>query len=509
MIFIYNFGMNGKKKIFSEIVIFLIVESCFIGWFRTGFLTDWDSYLYTYSGLTLRPVTLASGRWLFSVLLRFVWKSTNFFISVPIADAWRVFSFATIMFAMINVVMFYFLARRLIGKDGSVVATSIFVSSPLIAISGSAVMTETYAISGFLICLLFLTSLRNFVSEDVLQDYSLTNRRVILHLLFAGVAFGFVCAIREPMIFMIFLPLGIIWNSCAQTEKAKYLFIFLGIVVFVLLINQAGAYLTCRNRSDIYANWLSGMKAERAEMSYSIIILLLRNILFLMCWLFIFSPVIVFMMSKQIRMLLVDDTETRQSGFWIRPALIAIFIYCLAEIINHSLIFNPRFVIFPGMLLAFLAGFSIVKSIRGHIKAEYIAGFIILLNGCLIFAARPVFEEYYFNKSQSAKQIYESLGTVPEKAVFIPGKFTPLIEFYKKLYNRKWKIVYSGWAFSQKRLKELLAEARKEKMPVYLVERSFFPDKRFRRKQYEALLQTEHEYRMRSSTVPHFRKIIE
>ncbi len=485
-----------------EIVLFCIIQSLFAVWLCAGFLTDWDSYLYTYAGITFTPVTLASGRWLFAVLLGGIWNVINVFVHIPVMEAWRVFSLTTIIFSMANVVMFYVLACRLANRDVAIVSTSIFVSSPLIAISASAVMTETYALCAFLVCLLILTS--NSFKEQIsqLKKGSGFDKGLIVRLLLAGIAFGFVCSIREPMIFMIIFPLGIIW---AQTKNVKSVLIFLCVIIFVLAVNQAGAYFVCDNRSAIYAQWLEGMRFERLTMSSSLFGLFVRNILFFVCWLVIFSPIIVFTLSGQIRFFFKEIGKRNGAYYWLTPAGIAIAVYTLAEIVNHSLIFNPRFVIFPAVILALLAGITILHKKPAPLKAEYIAGFVILFHAGLIYLSKPIFDKYYFDKAKAAKQIYSQLDCAAEQAVFIPGKFTPLIEFYKKLRHRNWKIVYSGWAFSKENLERALLYAQENRLPIYLVETKYFPDRRYRFEQYKALKKLTSYYKEQSCFVPHFR----
>ncbi len=497
----YNFDMSERKRILIEITSFVVVEGCVIFWLMPNFLTDWDSYLYTYSGLTFTPITLASGRWLFSVLLGSVWRILNIFFTISVDDAWQVFSFTTICFALANVVLFYLLARKLLVRTGAIIATSIFVSSPLIAMYGSAVMTETYALSALLICMLILISVSVRLSDA--ECCQLVMKRLLFPMSLAGVSFGFACAIREPMIFMIFLPAGIIW-SLPKDYRYKLLVTFIVSMIFVLSINQLGAYLRCENYQAVYARWLAGMKFERSVMIDSVFELLVRNILFLMCWLVIFSPVLVFTIPNQIKILLKGRYGTDKDVKWIKPAIIAICAYFLAEIANHSLIFNPRFVIFPAVIMCLLAGLSINRKIFDYIRVEYVAGFIILLQIGLLFVTMPIFEKYYFDKAQAARQIYETLNKAPDKALFIPGKFTPVIEFYNKLYHRNWAIAYSGWAFSPTKLKRALADAKKENKKIYIVERKYFPDKRYRPMQYNVLSNIEDSSKVVPSDIRHF-----
>lgn len=475
--------MPIMRNSLKYILPLLIVQLSFIIWFWPGFLTDWDSYLYTYAGLTFSPVTLASGRWLFAVLLGVIWQIVNLFRTIPPDYAWLIFSSTTIIFALLNVVLFFTLAQRLIGRDSALIATAIFVTSPLIAISSSAVMTETYTISALLISILLILRAKN-----------------IFHIILAGLSFGLACAIREPIIFMIFLPVGIILS---EHKNKKSIFAFITAMIFVLLINQAGAYLTTPNRSEIYAHWLAGMASERAKMVPSIATLLIRNTLFLVCWLVIFSPLIVLTISKQISVL------RKEQSYWHKPAMLAIIAYLIAEIANHSLIFNPRFVIFPAIILTLFAADAIKRTLPLKFKPVHIATMIVLLQISLIFLSKPIFQKYYFDKSQAARKIFFALKNAPKQAVFIPGKFTPLIEFYSKLHQRNWRIVYSGWDFSNKKLSDALSQAKKENMPVYLVDKRYFPDKRYRGSQYRSLSNLMKSYRGKPTAIPFFRILLD
>lgn len=474
----------------SIIAIFVFIQLLFILLLRAEFLTDWDSYLYTFGALDFQPVGLAGGRWFFTGLLGTVWRGVTLFHTVSPDSAWLVFSITVICFGLLNAGLFFTLAGRLAGKEAGILATAIFVSSPLTGLYGSAVMTETPAMTLLLAGCLLLTS-----------------RSIgIWRCLVAGVLFALAAAIREPLILMILLPAGLVWyreKTEGMFSRGVHLTVFLLAVGVVLAGQFLLTYGYAENWAAISKSWSLGMTRERYQMVGWLPKTVVVNFFCLVCWLGIFTPVILITIPEQLRAF----RTFRQP--WMVPLFSAVILYSIGQIANHSLVFNPRFAIFPGALLCIPAALGLRQKMPEKLKNPWLIGVIlIVVHLSAISCFQSVFQGYYFGKSLAAKETYESLQYAPEGALFVPGRLTPAVELYKKLHSRDWRIIYAGWDFSDKELVQEVEVSRVAPRKVYVVEPEYWAEKQFRSGQYTAIENVWNRFPHRPSVVAHFSELI-
>ncbi len=481
-------------KNYRTIFILLLAQMAFILLFRADFLTDWDSYLYTYSALHLQPIGLAGGRWFFTALLGLIWRTVSLFHTVAPDSAWLVFSSTTMVFALANVVLFFNLAKRLAGSEAAVIATALFISSPLTGLYASAVMTETFAMTLLLTACLLLSA--SAIS--------------LWHSLLAGLAFALAVAVREPVILLIFLPLGLLWGGMPTrlrvgmlVSRWANLFVFLFVFLAILLLHFFLTRHFADNWETLSKNWSMGMTRERFQMVGWLPKTIVVNFFCLICWLGIFTPAVLLTIPEQIRLF------RTQPAFWMIPLFAAVILYGLGQIANHSLVFNPRFALFPGALLCVPAALGLWRRLPDPLKKPWlIAAILIVLHLSAVGCFWSVFQGYYFNKSVAARETYNSLSYAPNNALFIPGRLTPVVEFYKNLHTRDWQIIYAGWDFSDKELAHQIETARQTSRNVYLVEPEFWAEKRFRSEQYATLENTWARYPHRPAFIAHFAELL-
>jgi hypothetical protein len=482
---------NNLKKIPKDwqiVFVFMAVQAFFLFWLRAEFLTDWDSYLYAYGGVMCEPISLAGGRWLFTGLLHVVWRAVNDVRTISPDSAWAVFSYAMMGFAILNVRLFFSLARRWCEREGAIVATAIFVSSPLVGLYGSAVMTETVALTAMLGSLLILSQRTGSVW------------RIIL----AGVIFGAGCTIREPMVLLSVVPAGLIFFDERRgfwwPAKIVLFFAAMGVVIggnLLLVWTQGESW------EAIYASWSAGMARERMQMGHTAWKMVVRNVLCLAVWVAIFSPMVLLTIPGQVKAL-----WEKWNG-WAGAVAMGVLLYAAGEVANHSLVFNPRFVIFMGVLMCLPAGLAIWRRVPERIRNPYLlAGLIVGVNAMGISMFWSGFENYYFAKSQSAKETYQTLADAPDNAVFLPGRLTPVVELYRKIHNTGWTVVYAGWDFSDKELSKTVESARESGRRVYLVEERFWGERPYRSGQYIAMESVWRGYEHRVSEAAHFYRLV-
>jgi len=472
-------------KKWQTISILGAIQLLFILTLRADFLTDWDSYLYTYSAMHFQPVELAGGRWFFTALLGSVWWFVNRIHTVPAESAWLVFSTTTMILALTNVGLFYTLACRWIERRPAILATAIFISSPLTGLYGSAVMTETCTLTVLLASLLLVTS----------------QNAGFLHILTAGGLFGLGVAMREPLILLAILPMLLITDSRPIWRWSK-VGVFVLMFAGVFFLNLVLAHATAEDWNRISQSWSTGMSRERMQMAGWLPKMLVVNIFCLFCWIGIFSPILLITIPEQIRVF-----RKRESS-WMIPLLLAVVLYTIGQIANHSLVFNPRFILFPAVLLCLPATMGVWRKIPSKYQMPWLIGGIFVgLHFCVLMLLWPVAQGYYFNKSLAAKDVFQSLNSASDNALFVPGQMTPVVEFYKKTYHRDWRIIYGGWDFSDKELFQEIEKSRNLGRQVYLVEPQYWAEKRFRPTQYSAIEMIWNKYTHRPSFIAHFAQI--
>lgn len=475
-------------KNWQIVLIVLGIQAGFVVGLQAEFLTDWDSYLYTYGGLKFEPISLASGRWLMTGFLGVVWRVVNDVRAVPVDSAWAVFSWTTMGFAVLNAGLFFWLGLRWSDRNGAIVATAIFISSPMVGLYGSAVMTETYAMTCLLGSLLILPG----------------GVRSIWRVAVAGILFGAGCTIREPMVLLGVVPVWLmVRGTPGVTRRVMGVVIFVGMVLLVILLNFWLVWTFADHWGEIYKSWSMGMARERMQMGHTVWKLVLRNLLCLVVWLLVFSPIVVLTIPDQIR------TMRKKKRVWGVPVLAGVLLYCAGQVANHSLIFNPRFVIFVGAFLCLPAGLAIWERMPEKLRNPYgIGAGVILIHLAGLSMFWGGLESYYYEKSRSAKETYQTLGEAAESAVFIPGKLTPVVEFYRQVYSCDWKILYGGWDFSDKEVIQAIEQSRGDGRAVYVVEERYWGEKPYRETQYVALENVWNRYRHYASSVSHFHRIV-
>jgi hypothetical protein len=402
-------------------------------------------------------------------------------------EAWAVFSYAMMSAAVVNAGLFYKLAKRWAGRDAAIVGTAIFVSSPMMGLYGSAVMTETPAMCMMLVSLLVLTARPSSVWRAVV----------------AGLVFGAGCTIREPMVMLSVLPMGIIfYDAKRKWWWAGNVIIFALAMAAVIGASLALVWKYGGNWEAVYAGWSAGMARERMLMGHTLWKMLIRNILCLAVWGAVFSPVIVLTVIGQVK-----GMWEKRSG-WGMAMLAGVGLYAAGQVMNHSLVFNPRFFIFMGVLLCVPAGMTIMKWLPARVKNPFLAaGVIILGQAVLVSIFWGTLDSYYFEKSRNANETYQTLSEVPYQAVMVPGRLTPPVEMYRKIHKTDWTIVYAGWDFSDKDLVKAIEEAKASGKPVYVVEEKYWAEKSWREGQYIAMEDVWNRYHPRPTTVAHFYKL--
>jgi hypothetical protein len=291
-------------------------------------------------------------------------------------------------------------------------------------------------------------------------------------------------------------------QKMATSRRVVEISVFAGMVILAIALNFWLVWSFADNWGEIYKSWSMGMARERMQMGHTAWKMVLRNLLCLAVWLLVFSPIVVLTIPDQIK------TLGKKKMIWAVPVLAGILVYCMGQVANHSLIFNPRFVIFVGALLCLPAGLAIWERMPEKLRNPYGIGaavIVVHLAGLSMFWSG--LDSYYYEKSRSAKEVYQTLDGAAESAVFVPGKLTPVVEFYRQVHPRQWQIMYGGWDFSDKEVSQTIEQARLDGRAVYVVEEQFWAEKSYRQMQYLTLENVWNRYQHHASSVSHFHRL--
>jgi len=471
----------------SAILTLVCLQAAFVLWFWPGFLTDWDSYLYSYAALNFEPVSLGFGRWFYCALLGVVWQIARTILPLNVGDSWCVFAIVSVAAALANVLLFYGLARRWTNKNGAFVAGCLFATSPLVACYAVSVMTETLTLTLLLSSVIVLAGM---------ESSSTRARSVVI----SGLLFGAACSIREPVMF--FSPLYLALLCRGQIDlgpRVRRVLLFGFLTAMVIFLGWFGAYLAGSDWLAVYRSWRAGMLTERGAMVGSFGVMAARNVFVYVAFLVLFSPIVVLAIPEQIRWL------RSHGSVWSRGVIAGIALYTVAEVLNHTLIFNPRFVIFPGVLLSIFAGGALADRLRERRIWHVWTGLgIAAFHVALVVLSLPVLETYHFGKSRSRREAFSTLDSVPDRSILIPGRLTPVVEYHRRLHGGRWRIVYSGWAFRREQIDQAAELCRTGGYKMLLVEPKHWPSATFRPAEHEAYAALYHGNRTYPSKVKHF-----
>jgi hypothetical protein len=484
-----------RRNLLLLLALPVAVQVAFLVWLWPGFLTDWDSYLYSYGALNFEPVSLGLGRWFYCVFLGILWRIAQPIFSLDVQNSWLVFALSSAVLAIVNVPLFFVLARRWVDRSTAFLATCLVASSPLIGIYAGAVMTETLTLTLMLGSVLLVTRRADRTPSSAA-------------LVGSAVLFGLACSIREPVVFFFPLYVGLLWNPGSRLKTlGTHVLLFGCCAGSMMFLGWLGAYLTNPTWFDIYRQWKAGMLHERESMVSGLPSLVFRNLCYYAVFVGVFSPFLVLSIPEQIRWI------RRERPVWSLALASGIGLYTVVELVNHTLAFNPRFVIPAGLFLSIFAAKAIVTQASNvKLPVTWLAPGIVAVHLLLIIAAQPLLNRYlYENKSRPSREVFFSLKNADNRAVFVPGELTPVVEYYHRLYNTGWHIVYAGWCFEAEQITQAMESARRKGAgsEFLVVERKYWPSQSYRPNHWKAFetFYRSYESAISASNVAHFNRV--
>lgn len=452
--------MTARIKPILPYLLLAGIHLALILLFKPTFLTHWDSYLYTTGALRFEPIPLAGGRWFFSAIYGSAWQVLKPLVANDPTRAWQLFSGLSMALSVLNVLLLYRLAGRLASHRSALLAAIIWATSPLVLIYCSTVMTEPLAVT---LILLVLLALPDF------QTPAIPIGRFIFFSGIAGVLMGLAVNIREPLVFYLPATLGLIGAFPSRLGRRTGIIKLLACLTFTVAcaaVLGAGLKLAAvfagSSWQQIQQSWQAGMLQERAQMGADLPRMLLRNCCYLMVYLVMASPVIVLALPMAIR-------AGRYKTSALKILLVGTALYCLAQIANHSLIFNPRFAIFAALILIIPTASALTARWPRALGDKLLPAAVIVFHLACIAGGWSTVQNYHLNRAIQARQLDAAIGQLPDNCTIVAGNFSSLIQYHAKLHDRTgWQIVYSGWSWPRGQLADTLCQALDDGREVYI-----------------------------------------
>jgi len=437
------------------------------------FLTHWDSYLYTAAAVHFKPVPLAGGRWFFSAVYGLFWQLVKPLFGGDVSKAWQAFSLLSMILAAVNVLLVYAWAKRFASARAAVLAAAVWASGPLVAVHASAVMSETLAVTFLSASLLLLPCRRNHATYGKAGSCGRGLMRLGLGLwlrsALAGLLLGLAINVREPVVFFVPAILGLLIffpQSPGAGSVPARLAACAAMVGGTAAVVVGGALLAGRFGGEqwpgIQQAWQAGMLRERGWVVHDAARMVMGNLCYLVVWLALVSPILVLAFPAAIR-----RCRDRQMQILLAGA----GLYCLAQVLNHSLVWNPRFVMFAALVLILPTASAIEARWPKRWPIGVLVAAVVGFHLACTAAGWPILRRYHFDRSAQGRELCEALGRLPDQCIIAAGSFTSVVQYYVALHGRdRWRIVYSGWEWPKGKLSQVVDQALRAGETVYVAD---------------------------------------
>jgi hypothetical protein len=439
---------------------------------RAPFLGQWDSFDYLKQTVTHRLSDLAFGRPVFLGYTIVLWEVAKRSFGLTVLQVGGVVTAGIILLGALGVLLFCRLARLLLPGSAGRMAALAFLLSPMYAVYAGSVMTEVPMLVAIL------------AAANVLWESG--EKLPIWGPLAGGLLFGLAVGIREQAATMGAACLWILWERRPDLHlrmRAWLLFALAAgtstlLPILLLYLHDPAAFFE-RTRTWLHAIPMGGMH-------------LLKNIeatlLFALAvcpgaWLALSGAgildgcrtVLARLRPGQAPMAPARAGDTAR-GRIVHAAHPAWGIFCgfvlpVAVLWRDADVqMHPRYllIILPSAVMMGACFYSrLLPSSKAAVTWAAIQVFIF---GLCSMALAPI------RQIQYEKRAFASLvrNTVPDECLLIAGGFSPVLDYYRGLEDRpNWRILWSGWGWSQKKAEATIRDAWSRHAPVYLCDAPF------------------------------------
>lgn len=407
---------------------------------RDRFISDWDAFDYAAYAVRNVPSSLGLGRALFLGYNHLLWELLHRWFGMPAEQSHLILTYGAIVQSGPAVVGLYALYKELTASRSAATCGALMVAlSPLYLIYSGRGMSEMPGVLAFSWSLWWM-----------MRSLRLKHPRQYLA---AAALFGLSANIREFAVF--YLPVvalaariyGVRWRLCLAAFVVAALAAMAGIIFWSLY--GSGDYLSS------VIGWYQLSARERQVHPVTI-----RNLWLLPAYAFICSPVATMVAPFALRRLW---SERRQ-----RALLLIGFFGLLSDLVllvNHDLSVNPRYL---------LTGLLGLAAVCGWYLAEPYPRRKLVLAGAAVLTAIGLIGTGIYNYRQipraiAARDYLTRIAELPADSVFIVGKHSPLVNFYRGVGARpRWQTVSSGAGWPDDRLGAVIDGYLAEGRPVYV-----------------------------------------
>ncbi|HWQ36373.1 MAG TPA: glycosyltransferase family 39 protein [Blastocatellia bacterium] len=415
---------------------------------RDPFIADWDGFDYAACIVQGVPSPLGLGRALFLAYNRALWLVAHHGFGLRPEDAYLVIKYGVMAQTGPAVVGLYALYRELTAERNAALLSALMVAlSPLYVVYSGRGMSE---IPGILLWSWSLWWMLRSLRQQRAGQY-----------LMAAALFGLSANVREFAIF--YLPV-VALAGWLYGQRWK---VSLAAMALASLAAVAGPVFWLLSWPEYYLpavrTWYALSAHERLEHPVTI-----RNLWLLAGYAFICSPAatllapVAFYNSAR---KLLSERHGR--------VLLCISLFGLLSVIvliaNHDLAVNPRYLLTGLVGIAplcgwWLAGWLSATRWRRAVLSSLSALTLLSLIGMAIFL-----ERVQWPRTRAARDYAVKISVLPEQAVFIVGRRTPLVNFHQRIGARPdWQTVPYGSGWPDDKLGEVIDSHLKAGRPVYV-----------------------------------------
>ncbi|HZS08926.1 MAG TPA: glycosyltransferase family 39 protein [Blastocatellia bacterium] len=421
---------------------------------RDPFIADWDGFDYAAEVVQGLPSVLGLGRALFLAYNRALWLLAHHWFGLPPERAFLVIKYGVIAQSGPAIVGLYALYKELMADRLAALLGSLMVAlSPLYVIYSGRGMSE---IPG--------TLMWGWSLWWMLRSLRLGNSG---RYLVAAALFGLGANMREFAVF--YLPVVALAGWIYGVRWVWPLSAFV-IAVFAAL---AGPVFWALFQPDYYLPavraWYRVSAQERREHQVTI-----RNLWLLIAYAFICSPAATLITPAAYRSLYRRFFPERSGPDRQQRLLLLVSFFGLLSAVmlvaNHDLAVNPRYLLTGLLGLAPLGGWWLAELVRKKSRLCY--GVMTLL--ALLTLSGLIGMEIYLDRVQwprtyATRDYVAKISALPDQSVFIVGRNTPLVNFYRAVGARpRWQVIPFGSGWPDERLGEVIDLHLKEGRPVYV-----------------------------------------
>jgi hypothetical protein len=416
-----------------------------LAWFvRDPFITDWDSFDYAACVVEGTPSPLGLGRALFLGYNRALWLAAHHWFGLKAEDAYLVIRYGVIAQSGVAIIGLYALYRELTARrDATLLAVLMVSLSPLFIVYSGRGMSEIPGIVAWSWSLWWmLRSLR---------------ARCVAQYLIAAALFGLGANMREfAVLYLPLIPLAG-WLSGLRWKTS------LTALMIALITTLAGPIFWLWSWPEYYLPalrvWYGLSAQERLEHPVT-----MRNLWLLIGYAFVCSPAATLITPATLR-----HAFAKKIGSDQRARLLLLLACCglvsvIAQAANHDLALNPRYLLIGLPSLAPWCGWRLAHWRSKRILIALVALTLVSLVGMQIFLERYQWPMTYATRDYSVK-----ISALPDRAVFIVGKRTPLVNFYRRIgAHPDWQTIAFGSGWPDDKLGAVIDAHLKEGRPVFV-----------------------------------------